>query len=505
MRRDAHSVWVVMAIAVLLAGCRSSPTTSLARSADKPADSSNVESDHSPFQSYNALRARQRSAQVNAQSDQPSDRAMSAAGSSAETTVENRPGVTPLESLDRESLELTRRLTRQVDQHLTEETRQATERVAVSSTQPEVARPWGHGHSIGSGVATPGQQTSATGAGSPSHAAARIPNPMLDPASTVRMPGTGKTMRRNVTLTGVEFVGDVQGSEATDQPVRTADNLTRVGTEVSHQGVDAQPFGPSHLTQQSATEVDAVSWEVELSKLIDLVRSDTEELEYASDSHDDYLRQHVNLRLLQFVARQPEKALHSIPNIDPDVQEFWQQLFWGLSNYFASQDYPDARQRVTFTADDLSRAVQKLRYQALLKVQNMNFCSKINSFGSYDRIRVPRFRASERVLIYAEIENFKSKELIASGKFQTKLSSVIQVYSGEGMALDESSKSRLLHTQKFATTVDLCNRPRRDFFNAYTYILPRDLAPGIHTLVLEVRDELGGSETVERLNFEVEL
>jgi hypothetical protein len=498
-----------MAIAVLLAGCRSSPTTSLARSADKPADSSNVASDHSPFQSYNALRARQRSEQVDALSGQASDRAMSvdesSAATAAEPALENRPGVTPLESLDRDSLELTRRLTRQVDQHLAQETRQASERVAVSTTQPEVPRLWGHGRSVGSAAATPGQQTSATGAGSPSHAAARIPNPSLDSDSTVRMPGTGNTMRRDVTLTGVEFVGGVQESEATDQPVRTADNLTTVGNEVLQQGVETQPFGPSQLTQQSATEVDAVSWEVELSKLIDLVRSDTEELEYARDSHDDYLRQHVNLRLLQFVARQPEKALHSIPNIDADEQEFWQQLFWGLSNYFASQDYPDARQRVTFTADDLSRAVQKLRYQALLKVQNMNFCSKINSFGSYDRIRVPRFRASERVLIYAEIENFKSKELIASGKFQTKLSSVIQVYSGEETALDESSKARLLHTQKFATTVDLCNRPRRDFFNAYTYILPRDLPPGMHTLVLKVRDELGGSETVERLNFEVEL
>ena len=159
---------------------------------------------------------------------------------------------------------------------------------------------------------------------------------------------------------------------------------------------------------------------------------------------------------------------------------------------------------MTFTADDLSRAVQKLRYQALLKVQNINFCSKIYSFGSYDRIRVPRFSASERILIYAEIENFKSKELIASGNYQTKLSSVIQIFSGEHTQASDASATRLIHTQEFATTVDMCKRPRRDFFNAYTYILPRDLAPGTHTLVLKVRDELSGTEAIERLNFEVE-
>jgi len=429
-----------------------------------------------------------------------------AGGGAGDDTAQTRgPRVTPLETLDEESLELTRRLQRHVDQHLANEARQQNQQAAHAPKQLQSTTTWGHSHRFGSSSAGSTQQESLKGSSSqlsPSRPSIRTASRGPDSASTIQAAHVESRTHRDAAITGIEFVGDSDENHNTVPNSQNAGSVTTSGQAFPSAGAEAQPFGPSTLTR--SLPADATSWDVELSKMIDLVRSEIDELDYTADAHDEYLRQHVNLRLLQFVNGQPEQALHSIPNIDADEQEFWQQLFWGLSNYFASQDYPDAAQRITFTADDLSRAVQKLRYRSLLKIQNMNFCSRINSFGSYDRIRVPRFRASQRVLIYAEMENFKSKELIASGEFQTKLSSVIQVYSGEQATADEPSKAQLLHTQKFATTVDLCNRPRRDFFNAYTYILPRDLTPGVHTLVLKVRDELSGNETVERLNFEVE-
>lgn len=499
MSRDSRSLWVFVAAALLLAGCRASPRTAAVRSAGKPVDPGAGQPDDSPFQSYNARRGRQRTQQID-QVDSPAPQSVAA-------TTEPQTPVTPLESLDQEQLSLTRRLSRQVDQHLASESRHASEPNLVSTSGAVQPSSWGHGRSASSPAATGIRQTAATqrpGAAIEFPEAPGKPGQIAHPRSAIRSAGAAGTQHQDTAVRSVEFIGQVLDGDAGDPAVTNADNISATDAARAPLPNDSQPFGPTDLSDPQQTAGDEVAWEVELHKLIDLVRSDAEELEYSQETHDEFLRQHVNLRLLQFVAGQPEKALHSIPNIDADQQEFWQQLFWGLSNYFASQDYPNARERVTFTADDLSRAVQKLRHQALLKVQNINFCSKIYSFGSYDRIRVPRFSASERVLIYAEIENFKSKELIAAGKYQTKLSSVIQIFSGEQTQASDPSATRLLHTQEFATTVDLCSRPRRDFFNAYTYILPRDLAPGPHTLVLKVRDELSGGEAVERLNFEVE-
>jgi len=496
MSRDARSLWVFVAAALLLAGCRSSPTTAPQRLAGKPAAQGIGQPNDSPFQSYNKLRGRRRSDQID-QIDFPAQQ--------PEAAIAGPPTrVTPLESLDQEALLLTRRLSRHVDRHLDSESRHASAQDLIPSRGPPQPNSWGHGRLRNSVVTAGIRQESPEPGSAAAISGARKPREITDPGSAIRTPRVGGPHQGDNAVRSVEFVGQVLETDAGDPAVTNADNISPADAAASQWPVDSQPFGPGQLSDPNPTAGDEISWEVELNKLIDLVRSDADELEYSRDAHDEYLRQHVNLRLLQFVAGQPEKALHSIPNIDADEQEFWQQLFWGLSNYFASQDYPDARERVTFTVDDLSRAVQKLRYQALLKVQNINFCSKIYSFGSYDRIRVPRFSASERVLIYAEIENFKSKELIASGKYQTKLSSVIQIFSGEHTPASDPSATRLIHTQEFATTVDLCNRPRRDFFNAYTYILPRDLAPGMHTLVLKVRDELSGNEAVERLNFEAE-
>ena len=44
--------------------------------------------------------------------------------------------------------------------------------------------------------------------------------------------------------------------------------------------------------------------------------------------------------MLYLMSGQQERALQAIPGLDPADQEFWQQTFWGLTNYFDSASIP---------------------------------------------------------------------------------------------------------------------------------------------------------------------
>jgi hypothetical protein len=208
-----------------------------------------------------------------------------------------------------------------------------------------------------------------------------------------------------------------------------------------------------------------------------------------------YVRTHVHLRMLYLLAGQQERALESIPGIDAADQEFWQQLFWGVANYFDDRAMPNANDRATQAIAQLRSAIQRLQENAKLEISNVNFCHKISSFGSYERFPRDEFSPAQPVLVYAEVTNFKS-EPSADGQFRTILRSTIEIFRA-------GANGELVERFEFPATEDLCRNYRRDYFHSYEFSMPQRISLGPHVLKLTVEDQLSQKVASYTLNFTV--
>lgn len=210
----------------------------------------------------------------------------------------------------------------------------------------------------------------------------------------------------------------------------------------------------------------------------------------------EYVHKHVNLRLLYLIAGRHDQALEPIRNIEQSEQEFWQKFVWAISNYFDVQGMPHGADRATQTVTQLRAATQELKQVADLELRNLVFCDKIDAYGSYERTKRSTFAAGLNVLLYAEIDNFKS--IAAQGdRYVTSLKSTVEFYKNQG-------DRRQLASIPFDTNQDFCRNKRRDYFLAYEFTIPQQLEPGTYTLVLRVEDVHGQKQATAKVNFVIE-
>ncbi|MCA9042368.1 MAG: hypothetical protein KDA65_18590, partial [Planctomycetaceae bacterium] len=226
------------------------------------------------------------------------------------------------------------------------------------------------------------------------------------------------------------------------------------------QYANAQPV-PQGTVPGNAT----LNREAMLAQLISITEQELNQL--TPEQRHDYVQKNVYLRMLYMMSQQEERSLQYIPGLEPANQEFWQQLFWALSNYFDEQSIPDAQARASQTVAQLHTAAQRLQEQANLELRNVNFCHEINSYGDYKKFPEDEFTPGEGVLIYAEVGNFKS-ELTSDGLYRTLLKTTIEFYrvgdSGGPVAVETIQPKE-----------DLCRNYRRDFFNGYNLHIPDNL------------------------------
>lgn len=209
----------------------------------------------------------------------------------------------------------------------------------------------------------------------------------------------------------------------------------------------------------------------------------------------DFIRQHVELRMLYLMNGQQSRALDAIPGISASEQEFWQQVLWGLSDYFDLEGKSNRTERISQTVKQFETAVNRLKEEARLSVRNVNFCRKISSYGNYERFRRDDFTAGQPVLVYSEVENFKSVP-VADGRYRTLLKSRIEIFRGD-------VRGRLVDSVDFKPTEDLCRNARRDYFHSYELTIPQEIGLGPHVLRLTIEDQLTGKQTTQTVNFNV--
>lgn len=216
------------------------------------------------------------------------------------------------------------------------------------------------------------------------------------------------------------------------------------------------------------------------------------ELERETRDHPqspDALANQIYLRLLDVTAGRRDDALRPISGISPGEQEYWSKQLFALSVYLDRQRIGDPTRRAGEASLHLSKAVAALGEQGPLVVRNLAFCTDVHSYGVLKRVEPAQFRPGQPLLIYAEVENFKSEET-ADG-FHTSLEASYQILDGQGRRVAHDD---LGHAEEH------CQNRRRDFFLHYFITLPKTIYEGTYTLELTIEDKLArkiGQSTIE--------
>jgi hypothetical protein len=256
------------------------------------------------------------------------------------------------------------------------------------------------------------------------------------------------------------------------------------------------PTPPTPLAAVDAASIPA-SWD-DATLRAQLIASLEQQVATASPGTTDaaqaeYLKLHISLRMLYLMAGQYERAITAIPQLDAADQEFWQQVFWGLASYLDNEQIPDPKDRASQTIHQLASAIRRLQERVDVQLKNVVFCRQIQYFGNYERFPRDEFRPGQEVLLYAEIEHFKS-EPTSDGQYRTLLRSTIEILGPSGDVRKQI---------EFPATEDFCRNYRRDYFHNYQFVIPDRLPLGPHVLKLTVFDELSGKFSSYSVNFVV--
>ena len=193
------------------------------------------------------------------------------------------------------------------------------------------------------------------------------------------------------------------------------------------------------------------------------------------------------------MAGERDQALVAIPGIDPNEQTFWTRTIWALANYLDHPNYPNKSDRTTVALEQLRNAIKSLQGDAHLTIRNAAFCSDIESFGNYTRYPRNEFAPGQEVLIYSELDNFRSEQN-SEGLYRTLLKSSVTLSQA-------GPNGRVIDQIDYNETEDLCHSHRSDFMQGYRYQLPERLAPGAYVVRLTITDQLSGKTASYSLTF----
>jgi len=239
---------------------------------------------------------------------------------------------------------------------------------------------------------------------------------------------------------------------------------------------------------QSSRDASRLTWDEHLRRAIGAL---SDEVPDSSRSGDE-LRRHVRLRLLQLVEGDPEQALKAIAGIPPTQQEFWSAQLYALSTLLDEGFSADVRDRAAEARKHLISAAAELSELSVLELRNMAFCSEVNSYGVHTRFEQYEFTPGQQLLLYVEVDNFRSEQ--SEQGYKTTLRSSYAIHDARGNRVAEHD---------FSSTEDVCQNRRRDFFMRYLVELPERIYPGRHTLTLTIEDVRSQEFAEAKLEFEV--
>ena len=209
----------------------------------------------------------------------------------------------------------------------------------------------------------------------------------------------------------------------------------------------------------------------------------------------EWRRHQTDLRLLYMMAGRSAESMRTIDSLPEKEQEFWQTMMLAMEAYRATNDSTARTEQLTETLEYVRTASRQLQPLSAMKIRRMNFCDRIEGFGNFSVLPSSEFNAGQPLLLYAEIENYKS-ELTDDGHYRSEFAARIEfIRDGE----TEPNASRTIQLPEIA---DRCTAERTDYFQSYELTIPA-LSPGRYTLRLRVADQLSLQTATLDLPFDI--
>ena len=248
--------------------------------------------------------------------------------------------------------------------------------------------------------------------------------------------------------------------------------------------ITAQPLASQPLASASA----AGDWHAQLDAAIaDLEQTVAPQPTTVAELHD-----HMRLRTLQLIAGNEKDAYRAIPGASPAQQDYWSKQLFAINAYLNATAQFDEKQRAIAALAPLDDARSRLSELASLRVRNLSFVESVDGFGVYQPSEGAKFTPGQKVMLYAEVENFTSNASEAG--YATSLGTSFKV-------LDEGD--RLVDGKQFPDVQDSCRNRRRDFHMQYELALPERIYPGPYKIELTITDHNSGKIGQATLPFEI--
>jgi hypothetical protein len=234
-----------------------------------------------------------------------------------------------------------------------------------------------------------------------------------------------------------------------------------------------------------STPLTQADWQAHLAAAIRSMESASAK---GSASETDVASQ-ARLRMLYLLAGRRDDAMRPLPAAPRATQEYWSSQIYGLATWMDAEKTPDPARRAAEAKRILSEAVNQLGDSALLTVRNLTFCTAVQYYGSFDAVKSPEFTPGQKVLLYAEVENFRTEP--SPKGFHTAVKFNWQIFDARGNRVGDYVST---------TSEDQGLTPKHEFFLTKWFFLPTPMAAGKYTLQFTVEDVLGhkvGQSSIE--------
>lgn len=129
---------------------------------------------------------------------------------------------------------------------------------------------------------------------------------------------------------------------------------------------------------------------------------------------------------------------------------------------------------------------------AVLRITNACFASRVQAWGVVDRFPQDRFRAGREVIVYFELGNLTAQATPAG--HTTCIDTALELVDADG---------RTIHEWNFEPIAETCAGRRHDYFARYVVRLPADASPGEYRLQVRVTDTLGSTNAEGNLPLRI--
>jgi len=203
----------------------------------------------------------------------------------------------------------------------------------------------------------------------------------------------------------------------------------------------------------------------------------------------------VLVALQAYLEGHTEQAIQLLSHYDDRDQQFLLRLFPILEQLERGGLHTAA-----LTARDrdvLLQALQgltaDLRRQAPLRMRQLTFCRRVQSFGKFEPISANRFLPGQAVGVYCELENLEDQPL-ETDRYCLTLTGEIAIHNVHG----ETCWQQTIHFEP-----DISRSPRQDHFLFIRFRIPVELQEGMYRLLVQLRHEPTQRQCQGELPFQI--